>query len=72
MAGAAGNGRPGRGTTGTGPSPRRCRPGSGRCRWRCRLALTPEDLGMRITYLASALGTGEPYRDMAVPFAVER
>jgi hypothetical protein len=37
-----------------------------------RLALTPEDLGMRITYLASALGTGEPYRDMAIPFAVER
>jgi DNA-binding transcriptional MerR regulator len=37
-----------------------------------RLALTPEDLGLRITYLASALGTGEPYRDMALPFAVER
>jgi DNA-binding transcriptional MerR regulator len=36
-----------------------------------RLALTPEDLGLRITYLASALGTGEPYRDMALPFAVE-
>jgi hypothetical protein len=34
-----------------------------------RLALTPEDLGLRITYLASALGTEEPYRDMALPFA---
>ena len=37
-----------------------------------RLALTPEDLGLRITYLASALGTEEPYRDMALPFAVDR
>jgi hypothetical protein len=37
-----------------------------------RLALTPEDLGLRITYLASALGTEEPYRDMALPFAVAR
>ena len=37
-----------------------------------RLALTPADLGLRITYLASALNTGEPYRDMALPFAVER
>ena len=37
-----------------------------------RLALTPEDLGLRITYLASALGTEEPYRDMALPFAVEQ
>jgi DNA-binding transcriptional MerR regulator len=37
-----------------------------------RLALTPEDLGLRITYLASALGTEEPYRDLAVPFEVER
>jgi DNA-binding transcriptional MerR regulator len=37
-----------------------------------RLALTPEDLGLRITYLASAPGTGEPYRDMALPFAVDR
>ena len=37
-----------------------------------RLALTPEDLGLRITYLASALGTGQPYRDMALPFAVEQ
>ena len=37
-----------------------------------RLALTPADLGLRITYLASALGTEEPYRDMALPFAVER
>ena len=35
-----------------------------------RLALTPEDLGMRITYLPSALGTEDPYRDMAIPFAV--
>jgi DNA-binding transcriptional MerR regulator len=37
-----------------------------------RLALTPADLGLRITYLASALGTGEPYCDMALPLAVER
>jgi DNA-binding transcriptional MerR regulator len=37
-----------------------------------RLALTPEDLGLRITYLASALGTEEPYRDLAIPFAPER
>jgi len=37
-----------------------------------RLTLTPEDLGLRITYLASAWGTAEPYRDMALPFAVER
>jgi DNA-binding transcriptional MerR regulator len=37
-----------------------------------RLALTPEDLGLRITYLASALGTEQPYCDMALPFAVER
>jgi hypothetical protein len=37
-----------------------------------RLALTPADLGLRITYLASALGTEEPFRDMALPFAVER
>jgi hypothetical protein len=37
-----------------------------------RLALTPEDLGLRITYLASALGAEEPYRDMALPFAVEQ
>jgi DNA-binding transcriptional MerR regulator len=37
-----------------------------------RLALTPEDLGLRITYLASALGTEEPYCDMALPFAVDR
>ena len=37
-----------------------------------RLALRPEDLGLRITYLASALSTGEPYRDMALPFAAER
>ena len=37
-----------------------------------RLALEPEDLGMRVTYLASAYGTEEPYRDMAVPFEPER
>jgi DNA-binding transcriptional MerR regulator len=37
-----------------------------------RPTLTPEDLGLRITYLASALGTEEPYRDMALPFAPER
>ena len=37
-----------------------------------RLALKPEDLGLRITYLVSALGTEWPYRDMAVPFRVER
>ena len=37
-----------------------------------RLALTPADLGLRIIYLASALGTEEPYRDMALPFAVDR
>jgi len=37
-----------------------------------RLALTPGDLGLRITYLASALNTEEPYRDMALPFAAER
>jgi DNA-binding transcriptional MerR regulator len=36
-----------------------------------RLALTPADLGLRITYLASAIGTEEPYCDMALPFAVE-
>jgi hypothetical protein len=34
-----------------------------------RLTIEPEDLGLRLTYLASALGTEEPYRDMAVPFA---
>ena len=37
-----------------------------------RLSLTPADLGLRITYLASAYGTEEPYRDMALPFAVEQ
>ena len=37
-----------------------------------RLSHTPADLGLRITYLASALGTGEPYCDMALAFAVER
>ena len=37
-----------------------------------RLTHTPEELGLRITYLASALGTEEPYRDMALPFAVAR
>jgi DNA-binding transcriptional MerR regulator len=36
------------------------------------LALPPEDLGMRITYLPSALNTEEPYRDIALPFAPER
>jgi hypothetical protein len=36
-----------------------------------RLAFEPEDLGMRITYLASALSTEEPYCDMALPFAGE-
>jgi DNA-binding transcriptional MerR regulator len=36
------------------------------------LTLTPEDLGLRITYLPDALGTEEPYCDMALPFAVER
>jgi DNA-binding transcriptional MerR regulator len=35
-----------------------------------RLALEPEDLGLRVTYLASALGSEEPYRDMALPFAI--
>jgi DNA-binding transcriptional MerR regulator len=37
-----------------------------------RLALTPADLGLRITYLASALAAGEPYCDMALPLAVEQ
>jgi DNA-binding transcriptional MerR regulator len=37
-----------------------------------RLALEPEDLGMRVTYLPSALNTEEPYRDMAVPFTPEQ
>jgi DNA-binding transcriptional MerR regulator len=36
------------------------------------LALEPEDLGMRITYLPSALNTEESYRDLAVPFAADR
>jgi len=36
------------------------------------LARTPDELGLRITYLPSALNTGEPYRDLAIPFAVER
>jgi len=36
------------------------------------LALEPADLGMRVTYLPSAFGTEEPYRDMALPFAPER
>ena len=36
-----------------------------------RLALRPEDLGVRITYLASGpvTGAGAPYCDFAVPFA---
>jgi DNA-binding transcriptional MerR regulator len=37
-----------------------------------RLTLTPADLGLRITYLASALGTEEPYCDMAISFGLER
>ena len=39
-----------------------------------RLALTPEDLGLRTTYLASAItpaGVPDDYVDLAVPFAVE-
>ena len=35
-----------------------------------RLALTPEDLGLRTTYLAN--GPSDPGIDVAVPFAVER
>jgi DNA-binding transcriptional MerR regulator len=35
-----------------------------------RLALTPEDLGLRTTYLAA--GPSDPGVDLAVPFAVER
>ena len=38
-----------------------------------RLALTPEDLGLRITYLAtgpvSATSVPDDYCDVAVPFA---
>jgi len=41
-----------------------------------RLALTPEDLGLRTTYLATpgmtAATTPDDYCDLAVPFAVER
>ena len=40
-----------------------------------RLALTPEDLGLRITYLATSAAAAPsptPYCDLAVPFAVER
>ena len=38
-----------------------------------RLALTPEDLGLRITYLATGPVTDPvPDCDLAVPFAVER
>jgi len=37
-----------------------------------RLALTPEDLGLRITYLASALGTEEPLPRHGPPVRVER
>jgi len=37
-----------------------------------RLAIEPEDLGMRVTYLPSALNTEEPYRDFALPFAPEQ
>jgi hypothetical protein len=36
-----------------------------------RLALTPEDLGLRITYLATGPVTA-PDCDVAVPFAVDR
>jgi DNA-binding transcriptional MerR regulator len=36
------------------------------------LALTPEDLGLRITYLARAVRTEWPDRDVAIPFAPER
>ena len=36
-----------------------------------RLALTPEDLGLRITYLATGPVTA-PDCDIALPFAVER
>jgi hypothetical protein len=37
-----------------------------------RLALTPEDLGLRITYLATGPVTDPvPDCDVAVPFAVE-
>jgi DNA-binding transcriptional MerR regulator len=35
-----------------------------------RLALTPEDLGLRTTYLAA--GPSDPGVDLAIPFAVER
>ena len=34
------------------------------------VTVEPEDLGMRITYLPSALNTDEPYRDLALPFTV--
>jgi DNA-binding transcriptional MerR regulator len=34
------------------------------------VTLEPEDLGMRVTHLPSALNTDEPYRDLALPFAV--
>ena len=39
-----------------------------------RLTLTPEDLGLRITYLAAGpvTETSAPDCDLAVPFAVER
>jgi DNA-binding transcriptional MerR regulator len=41
-----------------------------------RLALTPEDLGLRTTYLATpgmtAANTPDDYADLALPFAVER
>ena len=40
-----------------------------------RLALTPEDLGLRTTYLATpgmtAQNVPDDYVDLAVPFAVE-
>jgi hypothetical protein len=40
-----------------------------------RLALTPEDFGLRTTYLASAVtesSVPDDYCDLALPFAVER
>ena len=41
-----------------------------------RLALTPEDLGLRTTYLATgsvtATSVPDDYCDLALPFAVER
>ena len=36
-----------------------------------RLALTPEDLGLRTTYLAAGPAPSDPGIDLAIPFAVE-